>query len=67
LIQELKAMDAQSTDYTGRFGELKEAVVDHVSEEEELIFPAARLKLDVSALGEQMQKRRVALASSMAA
>jgi hemerythrin superfamily protein len=67
LIQELKAMDAQSTDYTGRFSELKEAVVDHVCEEEELIFPAARLKLDVSALGEQMQKRRVALASSMAA
>jgi hemerythrin superfamily protein len=67
LIQELKAMDTQSSDYTTRFGELKEAVLDHVSEEEELIFPAARLKLDVNALGEQMRQRRMALASSTAA
>ena len=67
LIQELKAMDVQSADYKAHFGELKEAVLDHVSEEEELIFPAARLKLDVNALGEQMQQRRIALASSMAA
>ena len=67
LIEELKAMDAQAGDYTSRFGELKEAVLDHVSEEEELIFPAARLKLDLNALGDQMQQRRIALASSMAA
>ncbi|WP_447986146.1 hemerythrin domain-containing protein [Nitrospira sp. Nam74] len=67
LIQELKGMDAQSADYKTRFGELKDAVLDHVSEEEELIFPAARLKLDVNALGEQMQQRRIAVASSMAA
>ena len=67
LIEELKAMDAQSNDYATRFAELKEAVLDHVSEEEELIFPAARLKLDLNALGDQMQQRRIALASSMAA
>ena len=67
LIEELKAMDAQSGDYKTRFGELKEAVLDHASEEEELIFPAARLKLDVIALGDQMQQRRIALVSSMAA
>jgi hemerythrin superfamily protein len=67
LIQELKAMDLQSAEYKERFGELKEAVLDHASEEEELIFPAARLKLDLSALGNQMQQRRIALASSMAA
>jgi hemerythrin superfamily protein len=67
LIKELKAMDAQSADYKARVGELKEAVLDHASEEEELIFPAARLKLDLNALGDQMQQRRIALASSMAA
>jgi hemerythrin superfamily protein len=67
LIKELKAMDTQSADYKARFGELIEAVLDHASEEEELIFPAARLKLDVNALGDQMQQRRIALAASMAA
>lgn len=67
LIQELKAMDPQSPEYKTRFDELKEAVLDHVSEEEELIFPAARLELDVNALGDQMQQRRIALAASMAA
>lgn len=67
LIQQLKAMDGQSAQYKEIFDELKEAVLDHASEEEELIFPAARLKLDVAALGDQMQKRRIALVSSMAA
>lgn len=66
-IQQLKAMDGQSTQYKEIFDELKEAVLDHASEEEELIFPAARLKLDLIALGNQMQQRRSALASSMAA
>jgi hemerythrin superfamily protein len=67
LIKQLKTMDAQSSDYKERFAELKEAVLDHASEEEELIFPAAKLKLDVNALGNEMQQRRIALASSMAA
>jgi hemerythrin superfamily protein len=67
LIKRLKAMDVQSNDYKERFAELKEAVLDHASEEEELIFPAAKLKLDVNALGNEMQQRRIALASSMAA
>lgn len=67
LIKQLKAMDAQSSDYKERFAELKEAVLDHASEEEELIFPAAKLKLDLNALGNEMQQRRIALASSMAA
>lgn len=67
LIQQLKTMDVQSEGFQERLSELKEAVMDHVSEEEELIFPAARLKLDLNALGEQMEQRRIALASSMAA
>jgi hemerythrin superfamily protein len=67
LIKQLKSMEPQSDQYKERFAELKESVLDHVSEEEELIFPAARLKLDVNALGSEMQQRRIALASSMAA
>jgi len=67
LIKQLKAMDPQSNDYKERFAELMEAVLDHAAEEEELIFPAARLKLDLNALGNEMQQRRIALASSMAA
>jgi hemerythrin superfamily protein len=67
LIKQLKTMDVQSSDYKERFAELKEAVLDHASEEEELIFPAARLKLDLNALGYEMQQRRIALVSSMAA
>jgi hemerythrin superfamily protein len=67
LIKQLKAMDAESSDYMERFAELKDAVLDHASEEEELIFPAARLKLNLAALGNEMQQRRIALASSMAA
>jgi hemerythrin superfamily protein len=67
LIKQLKTMDVQSSDYKERFAELKEAVLDHASEEEELIFPAARLKLELNALGHEMQQRRIALVSSMAA
>jgi hemerythrin superfamily protein len=67
LITQLKTMDVPSSDYKDRFAELKEAVLDHASEEEELIFPAARLKLDLNALGNEMQQRRIALVSSMAA
>jgi len=67
LIKQLKTMDAESSDYKERFAELKDAVLDHASEEEELIFPAARLKLNLTELGNEMQQRRIALASSMAA
>lgn len=67
LIKQLKTMDADSSDYKERFAELKDAVLDHASEEEELIFPAASLKLNLTALGKEMQQRRIALAASMAA
>ncbi|WP_447979419.1 hemerythrin domain-containing protein [Candidatus Nitrospira bockiana] len=67
LIKALRKMDPAAPAYQERFAELKEAVLDHVSEEEEVILPAAQLKLDLQALGERMQQRRIALASSMAA
>jgi len=67
LIEELKDLDATSDQYQSRFLELKEAVTDHVTEEEEVLFPEARLKVDIKKLGAEIVKRRSDLASSMAA
>ena len=66
LISILKKMDVESDAYQERFTELKDAVIDHVSEEEDVLFPAAKLKLDVQTLGAKMQERRISLASAMA-
>ncbi len=67
LIQELKRLDPGSDQYRERFQELQEAVTDHVGEEEEVLFPEAKLKLDTKKLGAEILKRRRDLASSMAA
>jgi hemerythrin superfamily protein len=67
LIEELKGLEATSDQYQSRFLELKEAVTDHVAEEEEVLFPEARLKVDIKKLGAEIVKRRSDLASSMAA
>lgn len=61
LIQELKQMGSKSDQFKEKFEELKEDVLDHVSEEEDVIFPAALLKLDVAGIGAQMQKRKMDL------
>jgi len=66
LVSMLKKLDIESEEYRERFAELKDAVLDHVSEEEEVVFPAAQLKLDVQSLGAKMQERRISLAASMA-
>lgn len=67
LIQELKRLEPGSEPYRERFQELQEAVTDHVGEEEEVLFPEAKLKLDTKKLGAEMLKRRSDLAASMAA
>jgi len=67
LVEELKRLEPGSDQYRDRFTELREAVIDHVSEEEEVLFPEAKLKLDTKKLGEDIVKRRSDLASSMAA
>jgi hemerythrin superfamily protein len=66
LIGELKQMGSKSDQFKETFEELKEDVLDHVSEEEDVIFPAALLKLDVAGLGAQMQKRKTDLMSASA-
>jgi hemerythrin superfamily protein len=67
LITELKQLDPSSDQYRDRFTELRESVIDHVGEEEEVLFPEAKLKLDTKKLGGEIVKRRSDLASSMAA
>jgi len=67
LIIQLRSMDPASKEFTELLGELREAVQDHVAEEEDLILPAAQMKLDVESLGAEMAQRRIALVSSMAA
>lgn len=67
LIQELKSLDPSTDQYRDRFLELEESVTDHVGEEEEVLFPQARLKVDRKKLGAEIVKRRSDLASSMAA
>jgi hemerythrin superfamily protein len=66
LIQELKKMDPQSDQFKERFEELRDDVTDHVSEEEEVIFPLAQLKLNVEELGSLMQKRKQEFLASAA-
>ncbi|HJT19215.1 MAG TPA: hemerythrin domain-containing protein [Nitrospira sp.] len=67
MIQELKGLDPSEERYRTLFDELREAVTDHVGEEEEVMFPEAKLKLDIKQIGEEIIKRRSDLASSMAA
>jgi hemerythrin superfamily protein len=67
LISELRSLEPSSDQYRDRFTEFREAVTDHVGEEEEVLLPEAKLKLDTKKLGAEIVKRRSDLASSMAA
>jgi len=66
-IKRLRDMDPACDEAKEGLAELKEAVQDHVAEEEELIFPAAELKLDLESLGIQIEQRLITLVSSAAA
>ena len=63
LIQQLQTLDPKSSDYRDLFTELEDAVIEHVSEEEEAILPLAAAQLDVQALGLTMQQRKDELTS----
>lgn len=63
LIQQLQTLDPKSSDYRDVFTELEDAVIEHVSEEEEAILPLAAAQLDVQALGLTMQQRKDDLTS----
>jgi hypothetical protein len=63
LIQQLRTLDPKSGDYRDVFTELEDTVIEHVSEEEEVILPLAAAQLDVQALGVTMQRRKDDLTS----
>jgi hypothetical protein len=63
LIQQLRTLDPKSSDYRDLFTELEDAVIEHVTEEEDAILPLAAAQLDVQALGMMMQRRKDDLTS----
>jgi hypothetical protein len=62
----LKQMGPNAERFRERFAELKDAVIDHVAEEEEVLFPAAMLRLNVDDLGAKVEERRIGLAAEKA-
>ena len=62
-IQQLRTLDPKSADYRDIFAELEDAVIEHVTEEEDAILPLAAAQLDVQALGITMQRRKDDLSS----
>ncbi|HET8720693.1 MAG TPA: hemerythrin domain-containing protein [Nitrospira sp.] len=62
-IQQLRTLDPKSADYRELFAELEDAVIEHVTEEEDAILPLAAAQLDVQALGITMQRRKDDLSS----
>jgi hemerythrin superfamily protein len=63
LIQQLQTLDPKTSDYRDVFTELEDAVIEHVSEEEDAILPLAAAQLDVQTLGMTMQRRKDDLTS----
>jgi hemerythrin superfamily protein len=63
LIEQLRTLDPKTSDYRDLFTELEDAVIEHVSEEEDAILPLAAAQLDVQTLGMTMQRRKDDLTS----
>jgi hemerythrin superfamily protein len=67
LIELLEGMDSTDPMYPATFTVLGEYVLHHAKEEEDEMFPAARkAKVDLAALGEQIQARKSELTESEA-
>lgn len=58
LIEQLKMLDPQGSDHQEVFTELEYTVLEHIAEEEDILFPIAASQLDVKKLGAAMQQRR---------
>jgi hemerythrin superfamily protein len=57
-IASLRASSPAADEYQEQFADLKEAVQDHIEEEEWMIFPSAEMKIDLEKLGERMRQRK---------
>jgi hypothetical protein len=63
LIQQLRSLDPKTSDYRDLFTELEDAVIEHITEEEDAILPLAAAQLDIQTLGVTMQRRKDDLTS----
>ncbi|MEO8327288.1 MAG: hypothetical protein ABI618_15660 [Nitrospirota bacterium] len=66
LVAKLKILHPTNPEFLTGMEELKDLVMEHVAEEEEVLFADATLNLDTKTLGEQMQARKQDLMSSIA-
>lgn len=66
MIAQLRNNDASSLEFRQSMIELQQTVSDHVSQEEEELFPQAQLSMDTKTLGMQMQQRRQEILSAAA-
>ena len=64
LIGRLRSLSSATPEFQSGIAELKDLVTDHVAEEEEVLFPEAKQKLDIKALGSRMQERKQELLKS---
>jgi hemerythrin superfamily protein len=58
LIEQLKMLDPLGSDYQDIFTELETIVIEHIINEEDVLFPVAASQLDVKKLGAAMQLRQ---------
>ena len=66
MIAQLRNNDASSLEFRQSMIELQQAVADHVSHEEDELFPQAQLHMDTKTLGMQMQQRKQEILSAAA-
>lgn len=66
LITRLRQMNPSAPEFRQHMVELQDMVADHVSIEEEELFPEAQINLDVKMLGQQMQERKADILSEAA-
>lgn len=64
LIGKLRGLTVEEPEFSSGMAELQELVTNHVSEEEEILFAEAKLKLDLAVIGQELQERKEALAHS---
>lgn len=64
MIERMRTMDVLGEEFQSVMAELQNMVRYHIDEEEEVIFPEARLALDIVSLGQQMQERKQELLAS---
>ena len=65
-IVRLRRMDTSAPEFRQTMIDLQDMVADHVSIEEDELFPEARLSLDIKMLGRQMKERKADILSEAA-